>query len=249
MQKIKKTNMSLKISIITVCLNDASNLFSTCESIRKQRYPNIEWIVIDGASTDRSLDVLSDYKDCIAHLISEPDKGIYDAMNKGIGLSSGDYLLFLNAGDRLTGPDVLYSVKPFSNIGIIYGDIEVTSDGISEVLKFPQKLPKDFLIKNMMPHQSTFIKRSLFDKYGCYDQSFRIAADYEFFVRTLYVHRVSSSYCKEVISVFHTGGVSNDPKWKSIRKLENHRIRKKYFWKYFFSWRYLRTELKLLFKG
>ncbi|MFL2832354.1 MAG: glycosyltransferase family 2 protein [Coraliomargaritaceae bacterium] len=241
--------MNLKISIITVCLNEAVALASTCESIRKQRYPNLEWIVIDGASTDSSLDVLRDYKDCISNLISEPDEGIYDAMNKGIGLSSGDYLLFLNAGDKLAGPDVLYSVKPFSNIGIIYGDIEVVSGRVSKVLKSPQKLSKDFLMKKMMPHQSSFIKKSLFEKYGCYDQTYRIAADYDFFARILHLNRVKSKHCGALISVFCTGGVSNDPKWRWLRKVENHQIRKRYFWKYFFTWRCLRTECKLLFRG
>ena len=154
--------MSVKISVITVCLNEAGALASTCDSIRSQRYPNLEWIVIDGASTDGSLDVLRDYEDCITYLMSEPDDGIYDAMNKGIGLSSGDYLLFLNAGDKLADPDVLYSVKPFSDVGIIYGDIQVTSDETSDLLVLPQKLPEDFLIKKMMPHQSSFIKKSLF---------------------------------------------------------------------------------------
>lgn len=241
--------MSVKISIITVCLNEADALASTCDSIRSQRYPNLEWIVIDGVSTDGSLDLLRDYEDCITYLVSEPDDGIYDAMNKGIGLSSGDYLLFLNAGDKLADPDVLYSVKPYSDVGIIYGDIEVTSNGTSEVLEFPQKLPEDFLIKKMMPHQSSFIKKSLFYKYGLYDLSYKIAADYDFFVRILHVNRVKSMHCGALISIFCTGGVSNDPKWKWLRKVENHRIRKRYFWKYFLSWRYLRTECKLRFRG
>ena len=210
--------MSVKISVITVCLNEAGALASTCDSIRSQRYPNLEWIVIDGASTDGSLDVLRDYEDCITYLMSEPDDGIYDAMNKGIGLSSGDYLLFLNAGDKLADPDVLYSVKPFSDVGIIYGDIQVTSDETSDLLVLPQKLPEDFLIKKMMPHQSSFIKKSLFYEYGLYDLSYRIAADYDFFVRILHVNRVKSMHCGALISIFYTGGISNDPKWKWISK-------------------------------
>jgi len=241
--------VSVKVSIITVCLNAADALAVTCESILNQRYTSFEWIVIDGASTDGSLRLLEQCKERISHLVSEPDKGIYDAMNKGVGLAKGDYLLFLNAGDELAGADVLGALHGVPEAEIIYGDIKVVSCDASSVLKTPKELPEGFLLRNMMPHQSTFIKRELFEKYGAYDTSFKIAADYEFFVRTLHVHRVSSSYCEEVISVFHTGGVSNDPKWKSVRKLENHRIRKKYFWKYFFSWRYLRTELKLLFKG
>ena len=241
--------MSVKVSIITVCLNAADSLANTCESICSQQYSGFEWIVIDGASTDGSLDILHEYQGDITRLVSEPDNGIYDAMNKGIRLARGDYLLFLNAGDRLAGPDVLYSVESAPDVGIIYGDIEVVSDGLSKLIKSPQELPRDFLLRKMMPHQSTFIKKELFDKYGSYKVSYKIAADYDFFVRMLYLHRVTSSHCGAVISVFYTGGVSNDPKWKWLRKLENHRIRKKYFWKYFFTWRYLRTELRLLFKS
>ena len=132
--------------------------------------------------------------------MSEPDDGIYDAMNKGIGLSSGDYLLFLNAGDKLADPDVLYSVKPFSDVGIIYGDIQVTSDETSDLLVLPQKLPEDFLIKKMMPHQSSFIKKSLFYEYGLYDLSYRIAADYDFFVRILHSTKFGTLFDKSQLA-------------------------------------------------
>jgi glycosyltransferase involved in cell wall biosynthesis len=235
-----------KFSIITVCLNEIESIHKTCESICSQTFDNFEWIVVDGKSTDGTLDVLSEYKWRMNTFISEADKGIYDAMNKGIVLSRGEHLLFMNAGDYFSGQKSLKLVSDAPDKDILYGDVYcVNAKGESFTIKMPEKLPKLFLLNNMMPHQATFIRRKLFEKYGNYDCSYRIAADYDLFVRFLYEHKVTSFHVPHILSVFITDGISSTPSFKILRKKENHLIRKKYFPRYRYGLKGLKTELKL----
>lgn len=219
-----------KFSIITVCLNEFDTIRKTCESICSQTFYDFEWIVIDGQSTDGTLDVLAEFNDRINVLISEPDKGPYDAMNKGIRRAKGEYLLFLNAGDYLAKHHVLDLVSKAPMFDLIFGDLRCLSVNGDEFVKvIPDVLPKYYLLKKMIPHQASFIRRTLFDKYGAYDTSFKIAADYDLFVRLLYMHRVSYAHIPQEIAVFNTGGLSSRADQRYLRKKENHMIRKKYF--------------------
>lgn len=232
-------------SIVTICLNEEQAIARTCDSVCNQTFDDFEWIVIDGQSIDKTLEVLSRYESRIKHLVSESDAGIYDAMNKGIALATGDYLLFLNAGDCLASNDVLDVVAKAPDRSLLYGDLLCYENKLGSYIKsFPDKLPRNFLVRNMMPHQATFFKRSLFTAYGLYDTSLRIAADYEIFVRLLYVNKVSSFHVKKIVAAFHTNGISSDTTHSITRKMENHQVRKKYFPWFLYGLDRLRKDFK-----
>lgn len=232
-----------KFSIVTVCRNEVEKIRSTCESICAQTFTDFEWIIIDGASTDGTLDVLEEYRMRTTVLVSEPDNGIYHAMNKGISHAKGEYIIFMNGGDYFAETLALEKVTQAPQSSIIYGDL--LFDGKeTTVKKYPDVIPPRFLLKNMLPHQASFIRRTLFERFGGHDESFRIAGDYELFVRLLEVHKVSTHHVAKVLAVFSDDGISKDPKYRLIRKLENHRVRKKYFPYYRFSLKGIKEEIR-----
>lgn len=236
----------LQFSVITVCLNSANIIHRTCESIQQQNYKNFEWIVIDGQSSDATLDILNSYCDAIDILISEKDSGIYNAMNKGISQAKGEYLLFMNAGDCFFDSNTLSTVSENLGADILYGDALFNGSSI-QVKEYPKVLPKDFFIKNTLCHQSSYFRRALFKEYKSYDESFRIAGDYELFTRFLKYHGVSSHHVGHVLCNYYLGGVSNDKNFKRLRNAENHRIRWRYFTKYRSSFKALRQLCKQFF--
>lgn len=230
-------------SIITVCYNEQKNIKTTCESVCGQTFSDFEWIVIDGGSTDGTLEIFAEYRDRIDVLVSESDDGIYNAMNKGIGRASGEYVVFMNGGDRFADQEVLASVAAVPRRDIIFGDLglEGTDD---EVKKYPDTLRKNYLLKEMMPHQASFFRRALFGKYGLLDESFKIAADYDLFVRLIHIGKVSYHHIPQTLAVFDETGVSSDPKMRALRKRENHRVRMKYFPRYRLSFKALRQLIR-----
>lgn len=230
-------------SIITVCRNECSKIRLTCESVLSQTYKGYEWIVIDGASTDGTLEILEEYKDRIDCLISEDDTGVYNAMNKGISKALGQYLIFMNGGDRFSDAGVMATVASAPQKGIIYGDIAFAGVA-SEVRQFPDVLREGYLLRNMMPHQASFIQRQLFEQYGSYDESYKVAGDYDLFVRFIEVHRVSSTHIARVLALFEDGGISSHPQHRALRKRENHRVRCLYFPCYRYSWKRLRQSIR-----
>jgi len=231
-----------KYSIITVCLNAITHIHRTAESLTQQNYTNFEWIVIDGGSTDGTLDILEEYKDLISVLVSEPDKGIYDAMNKGILHAKGQDLLFLNAGDSLYDPKTLSSLDRSSNFELIVGNLFLTQT--RTVRESPQLLPRDFLLKVMLPHQATFFNRDIFDKYGYFDTSYRIAGDYEMFSRLIQKYKVSYTHVPDIIANFDETGISSNDNFRHLRKKENHRVRWKYFPRYRYSLKSIRQVVR-----
>ena len=235
--------MTPKISIITVCLNEIKGIRQTCESIANQKY-SYEWIVIDGQSTDGTKEVLNEFKDFIKHLVSERDNGIFDAMNKGIDLAQGEYLIFMNGGDHFASSEILESVANELSADIVSGD--VFHDIINgPVVSAPDVIGKGDLRKGLAPpHQATFYRRSLFDDYGQYDTSYRIAGDYELYVRLFEVESVSYKHIAKPIAVFDLSGISNDQSQRVLRKKENHRVRMKYFPKYRITFKALRQILR-----
>lgn len=231
-------------SVITVCRNEQRKIRSTCESICGQSLLDFEWIVVDGASTDGTLAVLEEYGASIARLISEPDGGIYNAMNKGIRLARGEYVVFMNGGDRFSDAHALSSVAAAPRMEIIYGDL--LFDGAVPVVKqYPDVLPQGYLLRNMLPHQASFIRRRLFARYGLHDESFRIASDYEMFARLIERHKASTFHVPKVLACFDGEGISKDPRRRMLRKAENHRVRKMYFPLYRFSLKGLKEEMRV----
>lgn len=221
-----------KFSIITVCRNEEAAIRGTCESIVSQKYQNFEWVVVDGASTDGTLKILNKYRNEIHHFVSEPDAGIYNAMNKGAAMASGDYLIFMNGGDRFASSDVLDAVAQCPDTDLIVGELEFADDG--GVRTFPSQLNSGYLRRNMLPHQATFFHRSIFKRFGYFDESFKIAGDYEFFVRIIKKNKVLYHRILKVLAVFSGGGMSSGSYQRALRKHENHRVR----WKYFFGYRF-----------
>ncbi len=160
-----------KLSIITICYNIKDEIARTCESIVNQTWQDFEWIVVDGGSTDGTLEVLEKYKSRINIFISEKDEGIYDAMNKGILKASGEYLNFMNGGDEFYQENVLNeTISYIKNADIYYGCVNnIHEDKREEIVFFPEYLASDFFLRSNINHQSTFIKKKLFEIYGLYN--------------------------------------------------------------------------------
>ncbi|MBL7982773.1 MAG: glycosyltransferase [Flavobacteriales bacterium] len=244
----------MKISLITVCRNVAPVIAETLDSVFAQTYPDIELIVIDGASTDGTVEILERYKalpqglptkegtlsDPVAGslagdpaeeaeryrassrkrgidiLVSEPDKGIYDAMNKGLARATGDIIGFVNAGDLLMTPNVvadIVSAFQRSHAEAVYGDIIMVDE--RDIFKVHRTwLSGTYHRENfrkgwMPPHVGTFIRKSVYDRHGHFNTALRIGADYEILLRFLYKHHVHTIHLREVLVRFRLGGMSN----------------------------------------
>lgn len=220
----------MKVSIITINLNNQAGLRKTIISVVNQSYTDYEYIIIDGGSNDGSIDVIKEFEDKIAYWISEPDKGIYNAMNKGIKLSIGEYLLFLNSGDCLTDDSILINVFGVTRkADILYGNINaILPDGTKKV-GIPlsgEKLTLLNFISNEHPtiqQPASFIKKTLFNS-GFFDESYRIIADIKFFIERIIFQNRSTEYLPLVITDFTTDGLSSSPSNWSATIEERHRI-------------------------
>ncbi len=199
------------LTIITVCKNEEATIGRTIQSVASQTYPNIEYIVIDGGSTDGTLSIIERYRGDISQIISGEDTGIFDAQNKGIELASGEYIAFLNGGDRLCNDNIYEKVflqEPQSDI--IYGDviIELTSGTLFRK-KSPPVVDEMFMMFDSIPHPGTVFRRELFDRLGRYDLSYKSIADYEFFLKSIFKNKVSYEYRNFPFAVFNIKGVSS----------------------------------------
>ncbi|MCU0433521.1 MAG: glycosyltransferase [Bacteroidia bacterium] len=206
----------MKISVITACYNSAETIEDTLRSVTEQTHPDIEYLIIDGASTDETLAIVDKYKHRISRIESGRDGGIYFALNKGISLATGDVIAFLHADDVYAHKDVLKHVaEAFERSGAdsVYGDLNyVDRTNLSRVVRhwksgtYSQGL---FRKGWMPPHPSFFLKRKCYAEFGDFNTSFRTAADYELMLRMLHVKKVSVAYQPEVFVLMRTGGVSN----------------------------------------
>lgn len=199
-----------KISIITINFNDAEGLEKTINSVINQSLLDFEYIVIDGGSSDGSLEVIKKYEKYINTLIIERDKGIYHAMNKGIKIAKGDYLFFLNSGDNFFDHDVLEKYNMFlQKEDLIYFNIEVKDNSISKIVSYPSLLRfSDFYLGGIC-HQSVFIKKSLFERIGLYDEDLKIVSDWKFFILALFKYNCSYKKVDEILATFYLGGISS----------------------------------------
>ena len=207
------------LSIITINKNNAAGLEKTIGSVVGQTSIDFEYIVIDGASNDESVAVIKKYADRIDYWISEPDEGIYNAMNKGIQKAQGNYCLFLNSGDWLVSPETLADViKEIegNTADIFYGN-RINSD--DSFVSYPQVLDISFLIRKPISHQNALIKRSLFFEHGLYNEELKICSDWEFFLQELWKYKSLFCHVKTNISVFDINGVGSQAVEK--REAEN----------------------------
>lgn len=210
-----------KITVITVTFNVKQTVARAIESVASQKYPDIEYILIDGNSSDGTQAIITRYLSKISNFISEPDTGIYNAMNKGIKLATGEFIYFLGADDYLLDDGVMTDVAEFlvkhPNCKFLYGNIEVRSSGkINHIHKpAPPELALDSLITGCLPHQASFAHKSLFDDpdIGLFSEQYRTASDYEWFIKMatkLSTQANNIAYIDRVIASYNADGSSGD---------------------------------------
>ncbi len=205
-----------KVSIITVSYNSRKYIQSTIESVLSQTYCNIEYIIIDGNSTDGTVDIIKSYNSRISKFISESDGGIYNAINKGINLATGDIIGILNSDDFFAHPSVVTTIAhAFESpcIEMVYGDVRfVKCDDITKVVRYYSS--KKFSIHKfqygfMPAHPSCYIKKDTFLKYGYYKEDYLIGSDFEILIRFLHTHGIKNKYIEMPFVTMRMGGVSN----------------------------------------
>jgi glycosyltransferase involved in cell wall biosynthesis len=218
--------MKKKISVITINLNNIKGLEKTLESVSNQIFQDLEYIVIDGESTDGSAELLRQNTDKFAYWVSEPDNGIYQAMNKGIRAAKGEYLLFLNSGDFLVDNKVLTDVfKENHTEDILWGTSRYSRNG--QVLfnsPSPEKLTLKFFYNQTISHQATFIRGSLFKQYGNYREDFKINSDYEFWIRTIILNNCTTKKLNILVSDYNLEGLSGSQSNLKLSIEENKKI-------------------------
>lgn len=196
------------ISIITVVYNGAATLEATIRSVRDQTWKNIEYIIVDGGSTDGTLALVEKYRDFVTKWVSEPDKGVYDAMNKGIRMATGDWLYFLGSDDLLHDPGVLTRLfdGPFEgNCDLLYGNVKSPAykglyDGVFTLEK---------LLSKNISHQAAFYRKELFQRLGDYDLRYRLHADWDFNLRCFMDKEVRAEYADVLVAEFGAEGMSS----------------------------------------
>lgn len=221
----------MKVSIITSCFNRESTIGDAIRSVLSQTYPDVEYIVVDGASKDGSLNVIRQYQDRIARIISEPDKGMYEGINKGIRVATGDVIGLMHSDDFFYSPDsVTHIVKTFEQTGadLVYGnglfvDFDNTDKVVRNWISGPFQRKK--MRRGWLPlHPTVYIRRDCFTRLGLYNESYKIASDSELLLRYMYEGGLDIAYLDEYIVRMRMGGLSTDPekmkkKWKEDLRL------------------------------
>ena len=225
--------IKMKISLITITFNSAKTLSDTIKSVFKQTYPDIEYIIVDGASKDNTIAIIKNYeyvfKDKIKW-ISEPDKGLYDAMNKGIQMATGDVIGILNSDDFFTSNHILQQVSDAfeknNNIDAVYGDIHFVNPNNLEkcVRYYSSKVFKRSLMRlGFMPaHPSFYMRKACFEKYGLYKTDYKIAADFEFLLRVIFKYKIRTQYIPVDMVTMRTGGASTSGIKSHIKIMKEH---------------------------
>lgn len=223
----------MKISIITTAYNSAATLRDTMESVLRQGYTDYEYIVVDGASKDGTIDLIREYEPRFEgrmRWISEPDRGIYDAMNKGLAMATGDVVGLLNSDDFYTSDDILSTVaREFATPeapDAVYGDVHyVDEKDITKVVRYYSS--RNFTRKHMrmgyMPaHPSFYVRRECYEKYGSFDTSFRVAADFENLLRLIYINKIRIHYIEKDFVAMRMGGASSSGLSSYLRIVADH---------------------------
>lgn len=214
--------MSLQISVITAVFNSVGTIADALQSVRNQTWLNVEHIVVDGGSTDGSLDVIEAHRPRLGMIINGPDDGIYDALNKGISRAHGDVVGFMHADDEFASPDALSRVSAAfedPNVGAVYGDlVYVRKEDQSKVVRYWRAGPysKERLARGWMPpHPTFYVRRELYAQLGLFNTRYRIAGDYESMLRILSHGAFEVGYVPEILVRMRMGGTSN----RSLRNM------------------------------
>jgi len=230
------------LSIITVNRNNSNGLRKTIRSVIDQNFSDYEYIIIDGGSDDNSVEVIKEFSSKVTYWSSEPDAGIYNAMNKGIALSKGDYCLFLNSGDYLYNSEVLSTIFQESLIeDLIISSVILKGSDREELFEIPELKSLTFrhFINSTIPHPGAFIKHSLFDKIGCYNEEFLICSDLEFFLIAVFKYGATIRKTGVVTSVYDWNGISSLPENVNLVFYERKRILQNHFPLFLADYEYL----------
>ena len=213
---------AMKISIVTICFNAEATIADTIASVLAQSHPELEYWIIDGKSRDRTLDIVAGFPKDRINLVSEPDKGIYDAMNKGLARATGDAVAFLNADDVYSDANVVSNVIAAFDRGgtdCVFGDLDITErndlTAVLQHLDYREFTPAWFGSGRFAPHPSTFIRTDFYRRHGGFDTSFRIAADMELFFRFVRRHSMTFTHVPRTLVKMRSEGVSNSASWKN----------------------------------
>lgn len=204
----------MKVSIVTICLNSVTTIERTIRSVQNQSYDNVEYILVDGGSSDGTLDIIDKYQSVVSILISELDDGLYDAMNKGINSATGDIIGILNSDDYYSNEETISAVvdnfEANTNLDILFGNLVFKNSAgrIVRNCRFGLYRPAFLRFGWMPPHPATFVKAEVYEKYGLYRTDFKISSDYEIFVRWLYVKKLKWQHIPRRLIVMSIGGVS-----------------------------------------
>lgn len=241
--------MPIKISVVTINLNNLSGLKRTFESVIGQGYSNLEYLIIDGGSTDGSKEFIKNNSKRLFFWLSEKDSGVYEAMNKGIRNSNGDYLLFLNSGDYFSGPHSLSKLIDNSQgEDLVYGNLMVQETEKVWIKKYPKVLDFRYLYFETLPHPACLISMKLFARYGLYDTTLRIVSDWKFFLLVVAKYKCSFKYVDQEISSFSLGGLSSKIENQKILNQERILTLKKFFSiQFFFYSMYLKITGKNIY--
>lgn len=214
----------MKISVISVVYNNARYIGDCIESVAGQSYRDLEHIVVDGGSTDGTLDVIEKHRESVTKWVSEPDDGLYSAMNKGIGMATGDVVGFLHSDDYYAGRDVIEKVAGVfteREVDSLYGDLVYITKGGDRVIRYWKSGDYRKGMVNwgwMPPHPTFFVKREVYGRYGGFNTNLKVAADYDLILRFLGKHGISTHYLPEVLIKMRIGGNSNKSIKNIIRK-------------------------------
>jgi glycosyltransferase involved in cell wall biosynthesis len=205
----------MKVSVITVCYNSESSIQKALDSVAEQSWPNIEHIVIDGASTDSTVGIVQANIQRISHFVSEPDSGVYQAMNKGLQLATGDLIAFLNSDDMFSDANVLEKVvcaMQDQGLDALYGDVEYFNasapDRTVRTYDSGRFSPARIAWGWMPAHPALFVRRAVYEQYGCFREDYRIAGDFEFVARIFKNGQLNSVHLDQVLVRMQTGGLS-----------------------------------------
>ncbi|MFJ8102451.1 glycosyltransferase family 2 protein [Lysinibacillus sp. NPDC096212] len=227
-------NNGPKISIITACYNAKNTIEQTIQSVLGQTYENIEYIIVDGASTDGTMEIVEKYRDKVDVVVSESDKGVYDAFNKGVNIASGEYVMFLNADDYLLGNGVIKQLAVFINkkkdAVCVYGDIYMINESTGYKTKHGQNINLNRLKEGIMPpHPATLLLREVILALGGFDLQYRIAADFDLMAKALQKYENRMYHVPIVVTMFRLGGLSSNDSTRSIVLNETKSILNKHF--------------------
>ena len=221
------------ISVITINYNNFSGLEKTFLSVFSQTKKDFEYIIIDGGSTDGSAAYIENQRGHIDYWVSEPDKGIYNAMNKGIKAATGDFIILMNSGDVFYDDTIIEALSSElkTTDAIVYGDVVLRNEkkDTERIQKHPEKLNFSYFYNQTICQQACFIKRSLFDTIFYFNENYKITSDWEFLIYAIYIEKVQTRKIDLLISIYDTSGISGNPDFRQIATKEREQTINKYF--------------------